>query len=91
MTIRGHCKGLLGTEDYCRYYELCDKDVFNHDVEDNHLSKWKNFLDKFDPDYKDIGSSDYEGQAYCRNDIENKAKVIRERVIAYDQLKAFTL
>ena len=91
MTIRDHCRGLLGDNDYGRYHELCDRDVFDYNVEENCLNEWKNFLDKFDPDYEDIGSSDYEGQAYRRDDIENKAKVIRERVIAYDQLKAFTL
>ena len=63
MTIRDHCKGLLGTKDYCRHHELCDREVFNYDVEYNRLREWKDFLDKFDPDDKDIGSSDYEGQA----------------------------
>ena len=91
MTIRCHCKGLLGTEDYCRYYELCERDVFDYDVEDNRLTKWKFFLDKCDPDGEDVGSSDYKGQAYLCDDIENKAKVMRERVTAYDQLKAFSL
>ena len=91
MTIRGHCKGLLGTEDYCRYYELCDKDVFGYDVKENCLTEWKDFLDKFDPNYKDVGSSDYEGQAYLCDDIKNEVKVMHERVIAYDQLKAFSL
>ena len=45
----------------------------------------------FNPDDKDAGSSDYESQAYLRDDIENESKVMRERVIAYDQLKAFSL
>ncbi len=91
MTIRGHCKGLLGEEDYFRYHELCDKDVFNYNVKENCLIEWKDILDKFDPDEEDIGSSDYEGQAYLRDDTENETKVMRERVIAYDQLKAFSL
>ena len=91
MTIRGHCKGLLGEADYFRYHELCDKDVFNYNVEENHLIEWKDILVKFDPDDEDVRSSDYEGQAYLRDDIENKSKVMRERVIAYDQLKAFSL
>ena len=90
MTIRSRCKGLLGTEDYCRYYELSERDVFDHDVEDNRLTEWKKFLDKCDPNGKDVGSSDYEGQADLRDNIENEAKVMRERVIAYDQLKAFS-
>jgi len=49
------------------------------------------FLDKCDPDGKYVGSSDYEGQADLRDDIEYEAKVMRERVIAYHQLKAFAL
>ena len=91
MTIRSHCKGLIGTEDYCRYYELSERDVFDYDVEDNRLTEWKIFLDKCDPDGKDVGSSDYEGQAYLRDDIENEAKVMRERVIACHQLEAYSL
>ena len=91
MTIRGHCKSLLGEADYFRYHELCDKDVFNYNVEENHLIEWKDILVKFDPDDEDVRSSDYEGQAYLRDDIENESKVMRERVIAYDQLKAFSL
>jgi len=91
MTIRGHCKGLLGDKDYYRYHELCDREIFNYDVEDNRLREWKDFLDKFDPYYGDVRSSDYDGQVNLHNDIKNEAKVMRERVIAHDQLKAFTL
>jgi len=91
MAIRGHCKGLLGEEDYFRYHELCDKEVFDYDVEENHLTEWKDILDKFDPDDKDAGSSNYKGQAYLCDDIKNESKVMSERVIAYEQLKAFSL
>jgi len=91
MTIRGHCEGLLGAEDYWRYHELCDKDVFHYDVEENPLTNWKNLLDKFDPDDEDVGSSDYEGQAYLCDDIKKESKVMRERVLVYDQLNAFSL
>jgi len=82
---------ILGEAGYFRYHELCDKDVFNYNVEENHLIEWKDILVKFDPDDEDVGSSDYEGQAFLRDDIENESKVMRERVIAYDQLKAFSL
>ena len=91
MTIRSHYKDLLCSEDYCRYYELCERDVFKYKVKDNLLSKWKKILDKFDPDYEDVGSSDYKGQANLRDAIEKEAKVMQERVIAYDQLKSFSL
>ena len=90
-TIRCHCKGLLGTEDYCRSYELSERDVFNYNVEDNRLTEWKIFLDKCDPDGEDVGSNDYEGQACLRDDIENEAKVMCKRVIAYHQLEAYSL
>ena len=74
MTIRSHCKDLLGTEDYCRYYELCDRDVFKYKVKDNCLSEWKKFLDKFDPDYEDVGSSNYKGQAYLLDAIKKRRR-----------------
>ena len=82
MNVRGHCEGLLGAEDFWRYQELCDKDAFDYDCERNRLTDWKDLLDKFDPDEEDVGSSDY---------VENNSKVMHERVIAYDQLKAFSL
>jgi len=93
MTIRDHCRGLLGDDDYGRYHELCDRDFdfFNYDVEENRLREWKEFLDKCDPYGKDIGSNDYDGQVNLRDDIKNEAKIMRERVIAHDQIKAFTL
>ena len=92
-TIRGHCKGLLSDNDYGKYHELCDRDFdfFNYDVEENRLREWKEFLDKCDPYGKDIGSNDYNGQVNLRDDIKNEAKIMRERVIAHDQIKAFTL
>ena len=93
MTIRDHCRGLLGDDDYGRYHELCDRDFdcFKYDDEENRLREWKKILDKCDPYDRDIESSDYNGRVNLRDDIENEAKVMRERVIVYDQLKAFTL
>ena len=43
------------------------------------------------PNDEDIGSSDHEGQMNLRDDFESKSKVMRERLIAYHQLKAFSL
>ncbi len=91
MTIRSRCEDLLCAEDLRRYQELCDKYFFDYDCEENRLIDWQDLLNKFDPDDKDIGSSDYEGQSNLRDDIENKSKDMREKVIAYDQLKAFSL
>ena len=70
-TIRDHCKGLLSDDDYGRYHELCDREIFDHDVEVDRLREWKEFLDKCDPYGEDIGSSDYNGQVNLREDIEN--------------------
>ncbi len=91
MTIRSHCEDLLGAEDFWRYQELCDKLVFDEDCEENRLTNWKNLFDKFDPDDKDIRSSDYEGQSDLRDDSKNKSKDMHKKVIAYDQLKALNL
>jgi len=90
-TIRDHCKGLLSDDDYGRYHELCDRGIFNHDDEEDRLREWKDFLDKCDPYGEDIGSSNCDGQVNLRDDIKNEAKVMCERVIAHDQIKAFTL
>ena len=91
MNIRSHCEDLLCTEDFWRYQELCDKAVFDEAGDENCQAKWENLPKRIDPDNEDIGSSDYKGQAYLRDNIEDKLKDMRETVIAYDQLKAFSL
>jgi len=93
MTIRGHCKGLLGEEDYYRYYELCEEEVFDfiYKAEDNRLIEWKKLLDRFNPEDEDVRSSDYEAEITFRDDFEDNSKVMRERVIAYHQLESFSL
>jgi hypothetical protein len=91
MTIRSHCQVLLSAEDFWRYQELIDKEYFEYDCEENRLDEWRDLCAKFDPDDEDIGSSDHEGQMNLRDEFENNAKVTRERVIAYHQLKAFSL
>ncbi len=87
MMVRDHYKDLLGAEDLSRYQELCDK----HNNNENRQTDWSDLLEKFYPEDEDIESSDYEGQAYLRDNIENKPKDMHEKVIAYDQLKAFSL
>jgi hypothetical protein len=89
MNIRSHCEDLLCAEDLLRYQELCDRNVFDEAGNEKCQTKWENLLKKFDPDDEDIGSSDYEGQAYLCDNIEDKSKNMREKIIAYDQLKAF--
>ncbi len=69
----------------------CDKLVFDEDCDEICQTKWEYLLQRFDPDDEDIGSSDYEEQAYLRNNIKNMSTDMRKKVIAYDQLKAFSL
>ena len=87
MMVRDHYKDLLGAEDLSRYQELCDK----HNDDKNRQAGWSDLLEKFYLEDKDIGSSDYEGQANLRDDFKNKSKDMHEKVIAYDHLKAFSL
>ncbi len=82
---RAACEDLLGTEDFRRYQELSQTDGFDYNVKENHLIEWEAILKKFDPDDEDIGSSDQEGEIY------RDSKVMKEKVIAYHQLKAFSL
>jgi len=81
-TTRDHCKGLLGEEDYYRYYELCEEEVFDfiYKVEDNRLIEWKKLLDRFYPKDEDVRSSDYKAEIAFRDDFEDNLKVMRERV-----------
>jgi hypothetical protein len=87
MTVRDHCKDLLGAEDLSRYRKLCDK----YNDGGNRQTDWSDLLEKFYPEDEDIGSNDYKGQANLCDDFDNKSKDMREKVIAYDQLKAFSL
>ena len=57
----------------------------------NRQTEWVELLKKFDPNDEDVESSDFEGQANLRGDFENNLKVMSERVIAYHQLKAYSL
>ena len=91
MNIRSHYEDLLWTEDFRRYQELCDRDVFDKAGDENCQAEWENLLKKIDSNNEDTGSSNYEGQAYLRGNIEDKLKDMRKKVIAYDQLKAFSL
>ena len=76
-----------------RYSELCEEEVFDfiYKVEDNRLMEWKNLLNRFNPEDEDVRSSDYEAEIAFRDDFEDNSKVMRERVIAYHQLEAFSL
>ena len=89
MTIRSHCEDLLCTDDLSRYQELCDRDVFDEAGEENRRAEWEDLFKKCDPDNEDIDLNDYKAQAYHRDEIEDKSKDMRDKVIAYDQLTGF--
>jgi hypothetical protein len=84
--VRSCCRDLLVPEELNRYQEL-----YERSDDENRQSEWESLLGMFDPDDEDIGSSDNEGQANLRDDIEIDSKVMKERIIAYHQLKAFSL
>jgi hypothetical protein len=84
--VRSCCRDLLVPEELERYQEL-----YERDDDENRQSEWGDLLGMFDPDDEDIGSSDNEGQANLRDDLEIDSKVMREKTIAYHQLKAFSL
>ena len=90
-TIRSRCEDLICTDDLSRYQELCDRDVFDEAGAENRRAEWENLVEKWDPNFEDIDVNDYERQAYLRNEIEDELKDMRDKVIAYDQLKAYSL
>ena len=81
--VRSRCRDLLDPEELERYQELYNR---NDDE-----SRRESLLGMFDPNDEDIGSSDNEGQANLRDDLEIDSKTMREKTIAYHQLKAFSL
>jgi hypothetical protein len=89
--IRSHCKDLLCTNDLSRYQELCDRDIFDEAGAENRRAEWENLVEKWDPNSEDINVNDYKQQAYLRDEIEDESKDMRDKVIAYDQLKAYSL
>jgi len=86
MLVRSWCKDLLVPEELERYQEL-----YEGIDDENCQSEWERLLSMFDHNDEDIGSSNNEGQANLRDDIEIDSKTIREKTIAYHQLKAFSL
>ncbi len=91
LTIRNHCKDLLCTDDLSRYQELCNRRVFNKDGDENRQAEWENLVEKWDPDSEDLDVNDYERQFSLCDEFEDKSKDMRNKVIAYDQLKAYSL
>ncbi len=89
--IGSHCEDLLCTNDLSRYQELCDRDIFDEAGAENRQAEWEDFVKKWDPDIEDTSLNDCKRQAYLRDKIEDDSKDMRNKVIAYDQLKAYSL
>jgi hypothetical protein len=83
--VRQYCQDLLGSEELERYREFYDES--NDD--ENPQCDWADLLERFDPDNEFV--STYEGRYDIDDDSEEKAELTRKRLIAYDQLKAFSL
>jgi len=85
LLVRTYCQGLLGSEELEKYQELYDES----DNDENRQSEWADLLKKFDPDDEYV--SVYEGRYDIDNDSEEKAELMRKRLIAYHQLEAYSL
>jgi len=83
--VRTYFRGLLGSEDLERYREIYDE----RNDDKNRQSKWADLLEKFDPEDEFV--SVYESRYDIDDDYEEKEELMRKRLIAYDQLKAFSL
>ena len=86
IVVRNWCKDLLVPEELGRYQEL-----YKGNEDENLQSEWGRLLGMFDPSDEGVGSSDNEGQANLRDDFEIYSETMREKTIAYHQLKAFSL
>ena len=91
LMVRTACEDLFGAEAFRRYQNLSQMPGFDYRVEENRLSEWEAILEKFNPDDEEVGSSDHEGEIDHHDSFENNSKVMKERVIAHHQLKAFSL
>ena len=89
--IRSHCGDLLCIEDLTRYQELCDGEVFDKIGDEDRWTEWVDLIDKCNSDDEDIDISNYEQQFSLRDEFEDKSKDMRDKLIAYDQLRAWSL
>jgi hypothetical protein len=89
--IRSHCEDLLCTEDLTRYQELCDGEVFDKIGDDDRRTEWVDLADKCNSDNEDIDISDYERQFSLQYEFEDKSKDMHDKLIAYDQLRVWSL
>jgi len=85
LLVRTYCRGLLGSEELERYWELYEE--YNDD--ENCQTEWADLLKKFDTDDKYI--SVYEGRYDVDDDSEEKAELMHKRLIAYHQPEAYSV
>ncbi len=93
LDIRNNCKGLLSADALARYQEqeLCELEVFNRDGDDNRRVDWEDLINKCNSDNEEINIDDYERQITLRNNFEDRSNDVRDKLIAYDQLRAWAL
>ncbi len=89
--IREVCVGLLSADAFERYQELCKLEVFNKHRDENRLIDWKSLIEKCNSDNEEIDIDDYERQIALRNEFEDRSDDVRDKLIAYDQLRAWAL
>ncbi len=89
--IREVCVGLLSADAFERYQELCELGVFNKHGDENRRSDWETLIAKCNSDDEEIDIDDYECQIALRNDFEDRSDDVRNKFIAYDQLRAWSL
>ena len=83
--------GLLSADAFEMYQELCELDVFNKHGDENRRSDWETLIQKCNSDDEEIDIDDYERQIAARNDFEERSDDVRDNLIAYDQLRAWSL
>ncbi len=89
--IREVCVGLLSAGAFERYQELCELEVFNKHGDENCRSDWETLIEKCNSDDEKIDIDDYERQIALRNDFEDRSDDVRNKLITYDQLRAWAL
>ncbi len=83
--------GLLSADAFERYQELCKLDVFNKHGDENCRSDWETLIAKCNSDDEEIDIDDYERQIALQNKFEERSDDVRNTLIAYDQLRAWSL
>jgi hypothetical protein len=89
--IRSHCEDLFCSEDLARYQELCDGEVFDKIGDDDRRTEWVDLVDKCNSDDEYINVSDFERQLSRQDESEDKSKDMRNKLIAYDQIRLYSL